>query len=109
MEYPSVFNHPELSAEFKSSSARIVPIDKVIDLQSPSMTGEDVAYFHQRVPGVHWLLGTANPAMGFIHPLHSPMFNFNEDVMSLGAAIHAFCVMDFLKNRKDRPLKITKL
>ena len=106
MEYPSVFNHPELSAEFKSSSARILPTDKIIDLQTTSMTGEDVAYFHQKVPGVHWLLGTANPAMGFTNPLHSPFFNFNEDVMSLGAAIHAGCAVDFLKNRQERPLTI---
>jgi amidohydrolase len=48
-EYPSVFNHPELAAEFKDSAAKIVSADNVIDRQSPSMTGEDVAYFHQKV------------------------------------------------------------
>jgi amidohydrolase len=100
MEYPSVFNDQEMSAEFKASAGEILPTDKIIDLQSPSMTGEDVAYFHQRVPGVHWLLGTANSARGFTHPLHSPFFDFNEDVMSLGAAIHAVSAVDFLKNRR---------
>ena len=59
-EYPSVFNHPELTAEFKGSAAKIVPADNIIDLQSPSMTGEDVAYFHEKVSGVHWLLGTGD-------------------------------------------------
>ncbi len=103
-EYPSVFNHPELATEFMDSAAKIVPADNVIDVQSPSMTGEDVAYFHQKVPGVHWLLGTANPAMGFTHPLHSPFFDFNEEAMSLGAAIHACCAVDFLNNRQRRPL-----
>ncbi len=105
-EYPSVFNHPELSAEFKDSAAKILQADKVIDMQFPSMTGEDVAYFHQKVPGVHWLLGTANPAMGFTHPLHSPFFDFNEEVMPLGAAIQAGCAVDFLNNRHERPLAI---
>jgi amidohydrolase len=103
-EYPSVFNHPELAAEFKDSAARIVPIENIIDRQSPSMTGEDVAYFHQKVPGVHWLLGTANPALGFTHPLHSPLFDFNEEVMPLGAAIQACCAADFLSNRQKGPL-----
>jgi amidohydrolase len=106
MEYPSVFNHQEMSAEFRVSAGGILPADNVIDLQSPSMTGEDVAYFHKRVPGVHWLLGTANSAKGFTHPLHSPFFNFNENVMPLGAALHAICAVDFLKNRKERALTI---
>jgi amidohydrolase len=100
MEYPSVFNHHEMSAEFRESACSILPADKIMALQSPSMTGEDVAYFHQKVPGVHWLLGTANAAKGFTHPLHSPFFNFNEDVMPLGAALHAVCAVDFLRNRR---------
>jgi amidohydrolase len=103
-EYPSVFNHPELAAEFKDSACKILPADKILDLPSPSMTGEDVAYFHQKVPGVQWLLGTANSALGFTHPLHSPFFDFNEEAMPLGAAIQASCAVDFLNNRQKRPL-----
>ena len=70
------------------------------------MTGEDVAYFHQKVPGVHWLLGIANPALGYTHPLHSPFFDFNEEVMPLGAAIQACCALDFLSNRQKKPLSM---
>ena len=81
-----------------------MPADRVIDMQAPSMTGEDVAYFHQKVPGAHWLLGTANPALGFTHPLHSPFFDFNEEAMILGAAIQASCAVDFLNNRQKGPL-----
>jgi len=68
------------------------------------MTGEDVSYFQQKIPGVHWWLGAANPAMGFIHPLHSVLFDFNEEVMSLGAAIHTQSAVDFLINRQCKPL-----
>ena len=103
-EYPSVFNHPELTAEFKDSAAKILPADNVLDLPSPSMTGEDVAYFHEKVPGAHWLLGTANPDLGFTYPLHSPFFDFNEEALPLGAAIQAICTVDFLSNRKKKPL-----
>jgi amidohydrolase len=106
-EYPSVFNHPELSAEFKDSAARMLPADRIVELQFPSMTGEDIAYFHQEVPGVHWLLGCANPAMGFTHPLHSPFFDFNEGILPLGAAIQAACAVDFLNNRSIGPISPT--
>ena len=103
-EYPSVFNHPQLAAEFRDSAAKILAVDNIVDLPSPSMTGEDVAYFHEKVPGAHWLLGTANPAKGFTHPLHSPFFDFNEEIMPLGAAVHAICTVDFLRNRQKEPL-----
>jgi amidohydrolase len=104
MQYPSVFNHPQMVEEFIASAARIASPDKVIRLQTPSMTGEDVSYFHQKVPGVHWQLGIANPEKGFSHPLHSPFFDFNEQVMPLGAAIHAQCTVDYLSNREHGPL-----
>jgi amidohydrolase len=104
MEYPAVFNHPQLAAEFRKSAANVVPADNMIDMQSPSMTGEDVSYFHQKVPGAHWLLGTANPTLNFTHPLHSPYFDFNEEILPLGAAIHACSAVDFLINRQKRQL-----
>ena len=104
MQYPSVYNHPQMVAEFKASAARIVSQEKVISLEAPSTTGEDVAYFHQKVPGVHWQLGIANAQKGFTHPLHSPLFDFNEQVLPLGAAINAQCAVDFLINRQQRDL-----
>jgi metal-dependent amidase/aminoacylase/carboxypeptidase family protein len=68
------------------------------------MGGEDVSYFHQRVPGIQWYLGTANPEKGFTHPLHNSLFDFNEDVMALGAAAHVQAAIDFLLNRQTRAL-----
>jgi hypothetical protein len=38
--------------------------------------------------------------MNFTHPLHSPYFDFSEEVMPPGAAIHACCAVDFLNNRQ---------
>lgn len=104
MGYPSVFNHPDMVGEFKNSACKIAGPESVMDVQVPSMTGEDISYFHQKIPGVNWHLGIANPERGFIHPLHSPVFDFNEEVMPLGAAIHAQSAVDFLINRQGRPL-----
>lgn len=96
MEYPAVFNHPGMLEKFKKSAVRIADADRVREARHPMMGGEDVAYFHQQVPGVQWYLGTANPAKGFIHSLHNARFDFNEAVMPLGAAIHAQSAVDFL-------------
>ena len=105
MQYPSVFNHPQMVAEFKASAVQILSAENVIDLEAPSMTGEDVSYFHRKIPGVHWQLGIANPDKGFTHPLHSPLFDFNEQVLPLGAALHAQSAVDFFTNRRQGPLE----
>jgi amidohydrolase len=105
MEYPSVYNHPEMAEEFKASAAKILGEDKVIEDERPSMGGEDVSYFHQKVPGIRWYLGTDNPEKGMIHPLHSSLFDFNEEVMAIGAAMHLQAAIDFQINRKSKTLK----
>jgi amidohydrolase len=106
MEYPSVYNHPGMVREFKMSAARVLDAARVIEAQRPSMGGEDVSYFHQKVPGVQWYLGTRNPEKGFTHPLHSSLFDFNEEVMVVGAAVHLQAAVDFLVNRQLKPLKL---
>ncbi len=105
MEYPSVFNHPDLVREFKTSAARVLGQGRVVETPRPSMGGEDVSYFHEKVPGVQWYLGTRNPEKGLIHPLHSSLFDFNEEVMVAGAAVHLQAAADFLVNRETKALK----
>lgn len=60
-------------------------------------TGDDVSYFHKKVPGVYWHLGIRNEKRGYNHPLHSPNFDFNEEVLVYGAAIQVQSVIDYLK------------
>ena len=60
--------------------------------ESPSMGGEDFAYFVDKVPGVFWHLGCApsQPAA----PLHSRDFAPDERCMSIGAALQTALVLD---------------
>lgn len=96
MEYPSVYNALGMVSILREAAAKVVGASRVICTERPFMGGEDVAYFHERIPGAFWFMGTGNPDMGFDHPLHSPLFDFDETVLSLGAAIHAQCAADFL-------------
>jgi amidohydrolase len=87
--YPPVWNDPALTARFREAAAGVVGPARVLSSAEVLATGDDVAYFHQRVPGVYWQLGTADPDRGYAHPLHSPRFDFNEELLALGAAIQA--------------------
>jgi amidohydrolase len=91
--YPPVFNDPALSAAFREAAASVVGSESVTSLDRPLATGDDVAFFHREVPGVYWQLGCADPARGFAHPLHSPRFDFGEELLALGAAVQARAVL----------------
>lgn len=51
----------------------------------PSTGAEDFAFMLQEVPGCYVLLGAGRP--GANPALHSPQFDFNDDVLGLGAAL----------------------
>jgi amidohydrolase len=60
-----------------------------VDIIKPVMLAEDFAYYQKHVPGLFFMLGTRNTERGFVHPLHSCYFNFNEDVMMTGIEVFA--------------------
>ena len=78
-----------LTARFREAAAAVVGDDHIAVLDRVLATGDDVAFFHQLVPGVCWQPGSRNPARGHAHPLHSSWFDFDEELLSLGAAIEA--------------------
>ena len=61
-----------------------------------SMTGEDFAYFAERVPSSFFKLGTAKEELG-IYPLHNSKINPDEDALVPGAEILAQIAIDYIK------------
>jgi len=59
-----LINDPELTKLVRKVAEEVVGKDKVIEVP-PSMGGEDMSFFLQRVPGVFYLVGSANPEKGF--------------------------------------------
>jgi amidohydrolase len=94
--YPAIVNDRQMVSLWKKAAAKVVGQGRVIEHDKIMTGGDDAAYFQQRVPGVYWWLGTADPAGGFSEPLHSPYFDFDEDLLAVGAAVQAQAVMDFL-------------
>lgn len=80
--YPATINDPA-SAKLLREVAGEVPLS-VIDSR-PSMGGEDFAYMLRAVPGSYLWLGAARP--GENPGLHSPRYDFNDDVLPAGVAL----------------------
>ena len=78
------------------SVARAVAVDQfgegdVIDLETPSMGGEDFSYYGEVVPACFAFLGTrpSDAPVGTVPNLHQATFDFNDDALRHG--IGFFC------------------
>jgi len=101
--YPTVINDLNLTRQWLKAAAKVIGEEKVAESNKMHTGGDDVAYFQQQVPGVRWFLGIRNAEKGFTEPQHSPYYDFNEDVMAVGAAIQAQATVDYL-SETEKPI-----
>jgi amidohydrolase len=62
----------------------------------PSTGAEDFAFFCRARPGAIIRLGCGNESKGIVHPLHSPYFDMDEDVLAVGVKVFTEAVRRFL-------------
>jgi hippurate hydrolase len=74
-----------MTALGRKAALQTVSEDKVIELITANMGGEDFAYYLDHVPGCYVRYGGQIPGReGF--PAHSSRFDFDEEALSIGAA-----------------------
>jgi len=83
--YPPVINDSSLYELLKSG---LNEMD--YKLIKPMMFAEDFAFYQKKVPGMFVMLGTRNEKKGFVHPLHSCYFNFDEKVLVKGVELYLY-------------------
>lgn len=90
--YPPVINDATIAELVRSVASDVVetPLGVVPDCQT--MTGEDMSFFLQKVPGCYFFLGSANAEKGLAYPHHHPRFNFDETVLCMGVELFIRCV-----------------
>jgi len=96
--YPPVINDQDFTGFFADIAASIIGEENVKVLEYPTMGGEDMAFFLQKVPGTFFFLGAGNPSKGIIHPHHHPRFDIDEEVLWLGTALLTQTAWDYTKN-----------
>lgn len=77
--YPPVINDSSL---YRLVSEMLMP-DETEPLL-PLMFAEDFAFYQRATRGMFVMLGTQDQKQGYIHPLHSCYFDFDEDVLLKG-------------------------
>jgi hippurate hydrolase len=92
--YPATVNTSR-EAEFAAQvAARIFGNNNVVREFDPTMGGEDFAYMLQAKPGAYLLLGQGGGSSGCY--LHNPGYDFNDEVIPLGAGYLAALAEDAL-------------
>ncbi len=89
--YPSVVNDPAAVERAALAGAKVLGETKVIRQRLPGMGGEDFAYMAQKVPGCFVRIGQAGGEKG-VQPVHTVTYDFNDDVLPIGASLWATLV-----------------
>ena len=91
---PCTYSDAEICSEIVPHISEIVGEENVH--QIPPMTGtEDFGYVTREVPGMFAFIGAGQPGNA---PLHSPNMILDEEVLPLGAAIHANAAAAWLEH-----------
>jgi len=80
---PAVVNDPAVAEIARRAAARVVGEAGVV-CPEPTMGGEDMAVYFERVPGCFVFVGSADAGKGLDQPHHSPRFDFSEDALGIG-------------------------
>ena len=100
--YPPTVNHPAETAFVRSVLGSVVGQDNVHDFE-PTMGAEDFSYFLQAKPGCYFVIANGDgahrdgghglgPCM-----LHNPSYDFNDDLIPLGATAWVRIAEEWLK------------
>jgi amidohydrolase len=81
--YPYLENDPILTEKAKSKAIDFFGVEKVIDLPI-RLTGEDFAYYSQKIPATFIRIGVKNEAKGIIAPVHNASFDIDKVALRTG-------------------------
>jgi amidohydrolase len=84
--YPPLVNHPDQTSAAVAAASVVVGPDKV-DPNASLVTGsEDFAFMLEARPGAFIMIGNGVGLDGSFHNVHTPNYDFNDEILTLGAA-----------------------
>ena len=82
--YPATHNTLQEASEASIIAEEVLGINSVEKALPPSMASEDFSYMLKEKPGAYIWLGAGNPGPGKM--LHNSQYDFNDDILPLGAS-----------------------
>jgi amidohydrolase len=94
---PVTFNNPQLTARMTPTLQRVAGPGKFMPADQTT-TGEDFAFYQEKIPGMVFFLGITPAGTSFI-PNHSPNFLVDERALVLGVQALSNLAVDFLASK----------
>jgi IAA-amino acid hydrolase len=98
--YPATVNDEKLNLHVERVS-RLLFNPENFKMGQKVMAAEDFSFYQEVIPGVMLDIGIRNENVGAIHSLHSPYFFLDEDVLSIGAALHTALAEIYLNEHQQ--------
>lgn len=95
VDYPVTENQPAAAARLRACAIAALGEDRVHWDRPPSMASEDFSFMLQACPGAYMWLGVDGSERS--HSLHSPYYDFNDNVIEVGVRVWTHLVESELK------------
>ena len=95
--YPPTINTAAETGHAAAAAAAVVGEGNVMREGEPLLAGEDFAFMLQRVPGAYLFFGQRGAERGGT-PVHNPAYDFNDDLLPIGASYLAGIVEEELRS-----------
>lgn len=82
--FHTLVNHPEQTEVAIAAASELVGAENVDGNRVPTTGGEDFAFMLEERPGSFIFVGNGVNPNGTTHAVHTPLYNFNDDIIPLG-------------------------
>jgi amidohydrolase len=100
--YPTTVNHPAEARFMAQVMGAVVGKDNAHADVLPAMTAEDFGFMLEQVPGAYGFIGNGAGGQPGVN-LHSPGYDFNDDILGLGARFWDRLARQWFEERKTPP------
>jgi hippurate hydrolase len=84
--YPALINAVEQTSVAVEAAALTVGRENVEPNTPPISGAEDFAFMLEKKPGAYIMIGNGGTEEGGCHNVHSPLYDFNDEILTTGAA-----------------------
>lgn len=97
---PPLINNPELVTKISDYITELFGKESVYFMDEGGMGSEDFSSYTYEIPCAYLMIGagTEDENALFGKPMHNDKVVFNEEILTRGAAIHAYCAMKWLSD-----------
>jgi hippurate hydrolase len=83
--YPATINTEHETERAAQCAANVVGVENVMRKGAPMLAGEDFAFMLERSRGAYLFFGQKGSERGGV-PVHNPLYDFNDDLLPIGAS-----------------------